>query len=594
VISQDRAHVQPGSRREPHPAATITWGIFLAIALANGVLLWSFHDVYWYPSDEGIYAHIADRLLQGEVLSRDVQSLHPGYINFVNAAAMWLFGHDLLSLRYPLALVALLQSCLIFRLFARRSVVLAAAASIAVTAFGTIQFLNPTAHWYCLFLSILLVWWMSVPVGQSSRLIGAGAIVGCIMLFRQLTGLWMLMALLVGVLWEQSSREARAGTWLARVLLGIAWLLLFAYIITAAGARPVAKVMVATWPLAILGVMALRVSVPNRVTVLAVARLSCGIALSALPLAGYLAAHAAWLPWMDDSFAAALRLTALEYMQSANWLSLAPVLGLLQVLQPRNAAAFLNGLYWTALPLLPIVNGVLTLRRIRRSEAADMRLPVTAAFYALVSLHLEGSMYWYFSVGLSMAACLWHAVRARPSWQWLWTAATVTLAAIAIVFHAGQSASRSASDRLLGVRTRTQATRICNGMPGASLRIEWTDCEPYRQVVALLETQVPRNATMLAIPSDAELYFLAQRRNPFRFYNTALGIRNDAELRAVLDELSRHPPVMVTFRPADKFNTAASAAIMQMVRSRYHHTASIGGVEVYQAPQSSTTPQSQE
>jgi len=582
VISQDGAHVQPGSRREPHPAATITWGIFLAIALANGVLLWSFHDVYWYPSDEGIYAHIADRLLQGEVLSRDVQSLHPGYINFVNAAAMWLFGHDLLSLRYPLALVALLQSCLIFRLFARRSVVLAAAASIAVTAFGTIQFLNPTAHWYCLFLSILLVWWMSVPVGQSSRLIGAGAIVGCIMLFRQLTGLWMLMALLVGVLWEQSSREARAGTWLARGILGIAWLLLLAYVVSTAGARPVAKVMVGTWPLAILGVVAFRLSVPNRATLHAVAQLSCGVALSALPLAGYLTAHAAWLPWMDDSFAAALRLTALEYMQSANWLSLAPVLGVIQVLQPRDAAAFLNGLYWAALPVLPIVNGVLTLRMIRRSEANQMWLPVTAAFYALVSLHLEGSMYWYFSVGLSMAACLWHAARARPSWQRLWTAGAVTLAAIAIVFHAGQSASRSASDRLLGVRTRTQTTRVCNGMPGASLRIEWSDCEPYRQVVALLESHVPPNATMLAIPSDAEFYFLAQRRNPFRFYNTALGIRNDAELRAVLDELARHPPMMVTFRPADKFNTAASAAIMQMVRARYRLTASIGGVEIYE------------
>ena len=32
--------------------------------------------------------------------------------------------------------------------------------------------------------------------------------------------------------------------------------------------------------------------------------------------------------------------------------------------------------------------------------------------------------------------------------------------------------------------------------------------------------------TIFALPNDAELYFLAARRNPFRFYNAALGIRN--------------------------------------------------------------------
>ena len=38
--------------------------------------------------------------------------------------------------------------------------------------------------------------------------------------------------------------------------------------------------------------------------------------------------------------------------------------------------------------------------------------------------------------------------------------------------------------------------------------------------------------SIFAVPSNAELYFLTQRRNPFRFYNTALGVRTDADLEA--------------------------------------------------------------
>ena len=43
--------------------------LWLALALvcaSNAALLWFFHDRYWYPTDDGFYAHIAERLLSGE------------------------------------------------------------------------------------------------------------------------------------------------------------------------------------------------------------------------------------------------------------------------------------------------------------------------------------------------------------------------------------------------------------------------------------------------------------------------------------------------------------------------------------------------
>ena len=44
------------------------------------VVVGYFHDRTWCPPDDGAYAHVAERILQDEVLHRDVQDVHPGYV----------------------------------------------------------------------------------------------------------------------------------------------------------------------------------------------------------------------------------------------------------------------------------------------------------------------------------------------------------------------------------------------------------------------------------------------------------------------------------------------------------------------------------
>ena len=180
--------------------------------LATCCLLYAFHDRFWYPPDEGNYAHVAQRLLQGETLNLQVQDVHPGYISFVNAAALRVFGTDLVSLRYPLVLAGLLQAAVLFFLFPREEPWRAAVASIALTALSAIQFLNPTAHWYCLALTVLLV----AVLGSSRdahkqsvrRLLAVGLLIGTIILFRQLTGFLAGVGALAFLLWEAGERGA--------------------------------------------------------------------------------------------------------------------------------------------------------------------------------------------------------------------------------------------------------------------------------------------------------------------------------------------------------------------------------------------------
>jgi hypothetical protein len=110
------------------------------------------------------------------------------------------------------------------------------------------------------------------------------------------------------------------------------------------------------------------------------------------------------------------------------------------------------------------------------------------------------------------------------------------LAVVAVAFHAGQSSSRTPFEAARGVRT-VAAPPPCAQLDRASLRVDVHDCEAYGRLVEAITAEAPSGSRILAIPSDAELYFLTDRTNPFRFYNTALGVRSPADIAAVLDVL---------------------------------------------------------
>src|SRR4029079_1832295 len=93
----------------------------LALAiLCIGMMLWYFHNRFWWPVDEGVYAYVAQQMLHGTRLHADLMDMHAGYINYLNAGAMMAFGEDLLSMRYPLVLAAAMQSLIVFRLLVDR------------------------------------------------------------------------------------------------------------------------------------------------------------------------------------------------------------------------------------------------------------------------------------------------------------------------------------------------------------------------------------------------------------------------------------------------------------------------------------------
>jgi hypothetical protein len=537
--------------------------------LATLCLLYTYYDRFWYPPDEGNYAHVAQRILGGETLNLQVQDVHPGYISFVNAAALRVFGTDLVSLRYPLVLAGLLQAAVLFSVFPRQDPWRAAVASIALTALGAIQFLNPTAHWYCLALVTILIAVLGTTRGphpqSPRRLLAVGFLIGTIILFRQLTGFLVGLGTFVFLLWDAGERgthgqTALFGKALATTMAGA----MAAYLALATDISGL--VLFGMWPLALLARLAFRPQAPNQEVARIAETIAAGIGLAALPLAAYHLWHGSVQAWADDVGPAAVALTRLDFFDRSNFAALVYHAARQTVTSP-SAPLILNGLYWATLPLLAAVNGFIVLRLLGRpGNEAAAPLPVMAVFYAVVSVHFQIPVYLYYTAGLSLASLLWLAPRVSPLAARASMAFALTLAATGVYFHAGQPPSRGIAGLLRG--DRVQSTRAST-LPHNSLTIDPEEGRRYASLVELIRREVPADGTIFAVPSNAELYFMAERRNAFRFYNTALGVRTDQDLAAVERTLRDDPPRLVTFNRDDKYNTPRSLQIMETVRHRY-------------------------
>ena len=299
-------------------------GLALVATLSAGVLAY-FHNRAWWPPDDGAYAHVAERILDGEVLNRDVHDVHMGYVNFANALAMAAFGRDLVSLRYPLAFMTFLQVCLIYGLLLDKGVLLSVAGAISMACLSFVQFLNPTAHWYCLFLFILLLVVIRFSQRTRWRLVVCGALMMTIFLFRQLTGVFVIIGTIAYLLYEADTREHeyidddRIIGWVPRGLLLICAAGLLAYLVTKV--NPWGIVFIGLWPLATLLLLSVRLSITNSRSLHLLAQLTVGALISAMPLLAYHLIHGTLGHWLRDTVINAAHVTELPFVKpKALWM----------------------------------------------------------------------------------------------------------------------------------------------------------------------------------------------------------------------------------------------------------------------------------
>jgi hypothetical protein len=259
-------------------------------------------------------------------------------------------------------------------------------------------------------------------------------------------------------------------------------------------------------------------------------------------------------------------------------------MGVSQLFRIRSLGELLNGLYWISLPLLAFILGVVLLRFLTRDSKAEpttYTLPVLAVFYAIVSVHFQIPIYLYYTVGLSTVALLWLLSIKKSTFSYVAVVLAVLLSAVAVYYHAGQPLSGAFADLYGGRRNIRMLSDADSSLPRASLKIPHEDKTRYQEILKLIESQTTAEDTIFALPTNAELYFLSGRRNLFRFYNTALGIRTPADLEQVKQTIINSPPKIVIHRPDDKYNTGYSQEVVRFVAERYDFLGEINGFAVY-------------
>jgi hypothetical protein len=238
--------------------------------------------------------------------------------------------------------------------------------------------------------------------------------------------------------------------------------------------------------------------------------------------------------------------------------------------------------FWLGLLFLAAAMGMLLLRSlVTGSDKARLHpLPVIASFYALVSIHYQLPIYLFCSVGLTLAAVQWLTSESGKAGRFFVPSAALFLSAVGLYYQAAMPVSRRLEGIVAGQR-RFPDTPLQS--PVAGLYVDRDDAVQYHKLVDLIQQQTSPGDTIFALPTNAELYFLGRRINPFRFHNTAIGIRSSADLDSVLQVIRCHPPKLVFYDPTDKYNTPASVRIAGTVRRQYEKLAPVPPFEVFRA-----------
>lgn len=555
--------------------------VLCAVLLLNAALLFSLYHRTWAPHEDGYFANVAERLLQGEKLYRDVESRHAGYIHFVNASAMALWGHTVAVPRIPVILLTILQSGILFLLFLPSGVLPAVLAALITTVLGYLQCLTPSTHWYCLFLLILMVVvLLKIPRGKAIRFPLLGFLLGLIILFRQLTGFFAAAGLLCYLLTEDSIPEEETGTpVLARILILLASALLVLNFIETFEIN--GFLLFGLWPCFLILWAFFHTRLSNREAWKMGLRLGAGLLLAFLPLLIYLVINGAFFLWVDDAIIRPSKVLQTTPYESWSSFAIYQIGGALQVIRHQSLSLVLNGIYWFFLPLLSFLNGALIFTALlnRKKLSGKDILPLMAVFYSIVSYTLQIPIYLYYSATLSLISLLWITNNYFPKLVLPVTFLSLFLLGTGFYYQAAQPCQRGTQGMLEGER---QILTGKESMPKLGLKMLPLHADIFEEVVDYIKKQTSEKDTLLVFPSDPEIYFLSDRKNPFRFTFTPAALQSPKDLEEVLKQFQAHPPKMVIYNPEDKYNTPLALQLLEEIKKSYSLKKTIRPFEIYE------------
>ena len=544
----------------------------LCLLLAAGISF-AFHDKFWWGPDEGFYSYISQRILDGDVVHKDIQALHPGLLFYLNTLFLKFAGGDPVGLRYPLILITIIQAGLAYRLCQRFGVLTAVAASVSMIGFSFIQFVNPTPNWYHVTLALCLAYILDRADPKSTRtIVLIGALVGIGFLMRQLTGVFLAIGVTTILFLMHSSPQEpnrkRAGT----MVLGLLGIALSLFVLKSANMAGL--ILFGIYPPLIVFWAAKKTNIDTQVVGSIVTKLMAGALLAALPMIVYHLSTGSFAGWINNSLVAPFRFNQLTHLDVASYgvLVYLPIKALLS----GDFSALGGLIFWTSLLLINLALFITVVRKLRDVQSPLPAVGILILFHSLVALFYEYHVYLTYTTGLILVGLLF-TVSATKIRQ-LIAIGAILLSLNAILVPAGRPLDRGLTNIALNKKTSWTPTRLTT----TGIFTDKNRAKYYNDIIRTIHLCSTPEDTIYAAPVNPAIYFLADRQPPFLFINSALGLTSDEDVDANVKIVrSSGQPALIINKEDDKYTTSYANDLLNQIAPLYKIIGNIGDLTFY-------------
>src|SRR5579884_707646 len=590
------------------------WWVFLLVWIvtagyAAAVLRWG-----WIPRDDGFLAHAAERVLNGEVPHRDFQDVYVGLLTYLHATAFRAWGTNLASLRYPLLAGFALFVPAVFWIASRIFGWLGAALTTIMAAVWSIpNYSASMPSWYNLFFAVfgLAAICGHIELQSPWLLFLAGLSAGISCLFK-ITGLYFVAAVFLFLVWRVPP-DGSGRTMHARVHGIVATCVALLYLISAIVLLRVrmgwGEIYHFLLPqVAVAGMLIWLVWKPGTVVdqqtpASSLTRTLVPFALGVLlPITGFEIAFArmgALHDVLNGAFLLPLRRLAVVGRSPAPLISLVPLgLALSLVIAAAKlrgrrlwfinavlVAGFCSSLLFSAsspgvftfswfmfAPLIPaiVVIAVFALRRSSSDSARDQRLMLltsTLAVCSLIQYPFSNAAYFCYVAPLAvlLIAQLLATYPIARSTVWV-------ICGFALLFPVVRLRPFMERDGFSHVKLVPLQLPRAGG-----LKIRADQARDYEELVRIIQQHVSPGSYIYVAPDDAQIYFLANMRNPSRIIYSSLDEpRGQAE--RILQRLAAHQVHLVVID--NSLISSAPSDLLPKINSLFPQFTSVGQFQI--------------
>lgn len=551
----------------------VRWAPLIALPVVLWLLAGYGANSFWLAADEGAYADCAWRVLQGQMPHRDFLLNRPGADLWVNALAFQVAGAKLSSLRWPVLILAVLQTMFVARLLRPLGLAVTVLGIFWVTALGLPAVPSPSSSLYSNFfvLAALAVASIERPWKRPRWLLLLGALWGLAFCCRQLAAVFLGCGLLGWALSQRELEDREDPSWVARGFLLLSALVLTWY---GTGRSDLYGILFFGLPPALLAWRAFWLARPSRALCGPIlAWTALGFVGAAVPLALFYAWQGVLVAWLRDIVVTSGSFLKLGF--AANFLLsdiLRDVLRAVPLI--RTPLSLLQLATWLALLFLPAV-----LAGYCWKKGADVPVYVySGPFLALAALHLEIAIYLFWALPVAALGGVYLLTRvSRPGGL-----APVVGGLLLVGFFnsaVGKPVwTRDQRDFVLTPWGGRERLVYLGG--GADLWLPPAVAQFYARTVALVQSESRPGEPILSFPYSPEWYVLCDRPNPTPYAAPGLSLTDPTSLRSYEMGIEQSRPAVILFRRTDKYNTPYTFQLREWLERDYRLLRQENGYEI--------------